>query len=52
MVGDLTEQSVEEVLTGPEMARMRRWVYGLETAPADFICSRCVFSRRRFPSQR
>jgi MoaA/NifB/PqqE/SkfB family radical SAM enzyme len=47
VVGDLHEQSVEEVLTGPAMALMRRWVYGLEEAPADFICNRCIFSRRR-----
>lgn len=45
VVGDLSEESLEEVLTGPRMALMRRWVYGLEEAPADFICRSCVFAR-------
>jgi radical SAM family protein/iron-sulfur cluster protein len=47
LVGDLTKESLAEVLTGPAFAQMRRWVYGLETAPADFICRRCVFARTR-----
>ncbi len=42
VVGDLYQNTVEEILTGPEMARMRRWVYGVEDAPADFLCRRCV----------
>jgi pyruvate-formate lyase-activating enzyme len=45
VVGDLTRQTVEEVLTGPVIARLRRQVYGLEEAPADFICRKCVFAR-------
>jgi hypothetical protein len=44
VVGDLTHQSVDEVLTGPAMALMRRWVYGIEEAPADFICRGCTFA--------
>ena len=32
VVGDLTQER-REVLTGPEIARLRRWVYGLEEAP-------------------
>jgi hypothetical protein len=44
VVGDLTQQSVEEVLTGPAFAHMRRMVYGLEPAPADFICRNCKFA--------
>lgn len=47
VVGDLTKQSVEEVLTGPALALYRRWIYGLEEAPDDFICRRCIFSRRK-----
>jgi MoaA/NifB/PqqE/SkfB family radical SAM enzyme len=46
-VGDLTKESVREVLAGRELARMRRWVYGLEEAPADFMCRNCVFARTR-----
>ncbi|MDX1631376.1 MAG: radical SAM/SPASM domain-containing protein [Thermoanaerobaculia bacterium] len=49
VVGDLSTMTVEEVLTGPEMARARRQVYGIEEAPADFICRDCKFAlvRRR-----
>jgi hypothetical protein len=45
VVGDLTTQTVAEVLTGPELAKLRRWAYGQEEAPADFICRHCVFAR-------
>jgi len=47
VVGDLTKQSIDEVLRGDELAKMRRWVYGLEEAPADFMCRSCVFARTR-----
>jgi hypothetical protein len=47
VVGDLTRQSVTEVLTGPAFARMRRLAYGLDPAPPDFICRRCIFARTR-----
>jgi hypothetical protein len=46
-VGDLTRESVADVLTGPTFAQARRWVYGLDAAPTDFICRRCVFARTR-----
>jgi hypothetical protein len=45
VVGDLTRSTVDEVLRGPEIAALRRWVYGIEEAPADFMCRGCVFSR-------
>jgi wyosine [tRNA(Phe)-imidazoG37] synthetase (radical SAM superfamily) len=44
VVGDLTRESVAEVLTGPTMALMRRWAYGLEKAPSDFLCYGCTFA--------
>jgi hypothetical protein len=47
VVGDLTRESVHEVLTGDTMAEMRRWAYGVEAAPDDFICRRCVFALKR-----
>ncbi|HZF10344.1 MAG TPA: radical SAM/SPASM domain-containing protein [Thermoanaerobaculia bacterium] len=47
VVGDLTRSSVEEVLRGPELAQMRRWIYGLEEAPRDFICRGCTFALTR-----
>lgn len=47
VVGDLTRESVREVLTGPTLARMRRWVYGIEESPRDFICRGCSFALTR-----
>ena len=44
VVGDLNTQSIHEVMSGPEMAQLRRWVYGVENAPDDFICRNCVFA--------
>ena len=45
VVGDLNTMSVHEVMSGPELARLRRWTYGVEEAPDDYICRRCVFAR-------
>jgi pyruvate-formate lyase-activating enzyme len=44
VIGDLTTQSVSEVLGGERIARMRRWAYGVEEAPDDFLCRRCEFA--------
>jgi MoaA/NifB/PqqE/SkfB family radical SAM enzyme len=43
-VGDLKTQTVAEILGGEAMARLRRWTYGVEEAPADFLCRRCEFA--------
>lgn len=45
VVGDLTKQSVRDVLAGPALALLRRWAYGVEEAPDDFICRSCVAAR-------
>ena len=45
VIGDLRSETVAEVLAGAEIAKLRRWSYGLEEAPADFICRKCVFAR-------
>lgn len=47
VVGDLRRERVAEVLAGEALARLRRWAYGLDDAPDDFICRRCVFARTR-----
>lgn len=47
VVGDLTTSSIEEVLAGDELAKLRRWIYGIEEAPDDFMCRDCVFARRK-----
>ena len=46
-VGDLRRQTIDEVLTGDELARLRRFAYGVDEAPADFICRNCVFALTR-----
>ena len=43
-IGDVKTQTIAEILGGDTLARLRRWVYGVEEAPADFICRRCEFS--------
>jgi hypothetical protein len=45
VVGDLTSSTIAEVLEGDAVATLRKWVYGIEEAPADFICRNCVFAR-------
>ncbi len=47
VVGDLREETLDEILSGPRMAALRRWVYGLDEAPDDFICRHCVFAVTR-----
>ena len=47
VVGDLTQSTIAEVLAGDELAKLRRWVYGVQDAPDDFMCRDCVFARRR-----
>ncbi len=47
VLGDLSKQTVHEVMSGPEMSKMRRWTYGVEDAPDDFICRTCVFALTR-----
>ncbi len=43
-VGDLKTESVASLLGGDAMARLRLWTYGVEEAPADFLCRRCEFA--------
>ncbi len=47
VVGNLHEQSLAEILEGPEIAKLRRWVYGVDEAPADFICRNCIYALTR-----
>ena len=47
VVGDLTQNTIAEVLGGDELAKMRRWIYGVEEAPDDFMCRDCIFARRK-----
>jgi pyruvate-formate lyase-activating enzyme len=43
-VGDLRTQSVAELVGGDTMARLRKWAYGVEEAPEDFLCRHCEFA--------
>jgi hypothetical protein len=43
-VGDLKTQTVAQLLGGDTMARLRRWTYGVEEAPEDFLCRVCEFA--------
>ena len=47
VVGDLTIETLDEVLSGERMALLRRWAYGVEEAPDDFICRYCIYARTR-----
>jgi hypothetical protein len=44
VVGDLHEESLDAILSGPRMSLMRRWAYGMEPAPDDFICRQCIYA--------
>jgi hypothetical protein len=44
VVGDLHEESLDAILRGPRMSLMRRWVYGMEEAPDDFLCRKCIYA--------
>lgn len=46
-VGDLKTETVAAILGGDAMARLRRWTYGVEPAPDDFLCRRCEFALGR-----
>jgi MoaA/NifB/PqqE/SkfB family radical SAM enzyme len=43
-IGDLKQQTVADLLGGDTLARLRKWTYGVEEAPDDFLCRRCEFA--------
>ena len=40
-LGDLTQQSLREILDSPTAKKYLEYVYGGRESPADFICKRC-----------
>lgn len=42
LLGDLLEQTVDEIMTGAEAVKLRRWIFGADPAPATFICRSCI----------
>ena len=49
-LGDLTRQSLREILTSPEAIKYLEYVYGGKESPADFICNRCELAIYRSPA--
>lgn len=47
VVGDLNTETLDQVLSGDRIAQYRRWAYGIEDSPDDFICRKCIFARTR-----
>lgn len=47
VVGDPNLTTIQEKLSGPEMAKLRRWSCGIEEAPNDFIYRNCVLALHR-----
>lgn len=52
LVGDLRSESLTGILTGDAFARVRRWTYGMEQAPEDYLCRRCVFAIEALSKER
>jgi pyruvate-formate lyase-activating enzyme len=46
VIGDLRTHSLTQVLQSDRAAVLRRQAYGLEEAPAEFICRKCTFALR------
>lgn len=47
VVGNLHEEPLRAILSGPRMTLLRRWVYGMEESPEDFICKHCIYALTR-----
>jgi hypothetical protein len=46
---NIRDGEIAEILSGEGARRVRRQVYGVETAPPDFICRSCIEMARRAP---
>ncbi len=44
IVGNLHEQSIEEVLQGAKISELRKIIYGFKEPPKNFICTGCSFA--------
>ncbi len=44
VVGNLTSQSIHEVMSGAELASFRKTIYGFDRPSDDFMCRHCEFS--------
>jgi hypothetical protein len=41
ILGDLNSSSIEDIMRSDRAVLVRRWIFGAEQAPDDFICRRC-----------
>jgi len=47
ILGDLLESSLSQILEDPRTVQIRRWVFGANDAPGNFICRSCEYSHPR-----
>lgn len=47
VLGDLRTQSLHEIAESDAAEQIRRWVFGAEEPPADFICRHCEETRSK-----
>ncbi|WP_111976369.1 radical SAM/SPASM domain-containing protein [Algibacillus agarilyticus] len=45
VIGNLTSQSVADVLHSEKFEQIRRWTDGVDEAPDDYICRKCSFAK-------
>lgn len=43
--GNILNSSLFDILNGPTIRQYRRWIFGAEYPPKDFICRRCRWTR-------
>ncbi len=44
IIGDLKTEALEQILRSDKMSQLKRWAYGVENAPDNFICRKCEFA--------
>ncbi|MEP7085558.1 MAG: radical SAM protein, partial [Betaproteobacteria bacterium] len=49
-MGDLTQQSLREILASPATRKYLEYIYGGRESPPDFICKRCELAIYRSPA--
>ena len=47
ILGDLRESSIQQIAESPTTTQLRRWIFGGEVPPKDFICRRCEETQSR-----
>jgi MoaA/NifB/PqqE/SkfB family radical SAM enzyme len=45
VLGSVLESSIREIAESDAAVRIRRWLFGFEAPPADFLCARCEWTR-------